>query len=96
MNRLETEVSRVASSVGDLNRRIDNVGAMQMSVANAQMQVPEGKSTAIGIGMGSYQGARAATLGLVHRLPGNFQFSGNFTLANAGEKAGGLGVGYIF
>ena len=89
----------LSDKVNKVERRVNNLGAMQMSTSNALVQIPEGKRTAIGVGVGSYQNARAATVGIAHRLPGplkNLQFSGNFTIANAGEKAGGMGIGYTF
>lgn len=99
INAMGIDAQGMRDEINKMDRRISNVGAMQMAVANAQVQVPEGKNTAIGVGIGSYQGSKAATVGLTHRLPGllkGFQFSGNFTVANAGEKAGGVGFGYTF
>ena len=98
-NALGFDRTGIQNQVNKLDRRISNVGAMQMAVANANVQIPEGKNTAIGIGMGSYQGSKAASMGITTRMPGRLkglQFSGNFTIANAGEKAGGVGIGYTF
>ncbi|UNM05774.1 MAG: hypothetical protein H6925_04535 [Holosporaceae bacterium] len=85
--------------VKNLDDQVNKVNAMRMSTANARIHIPEGKSTAIGIGVGSYQQAKATTLAVKQRGPGRFnglQLSGNFTLSNTGDKAGGAGIGYAF
>lgn len=86
----------VSTDVRNLGRRVDNLGAMQMAVVNAQIPIPEGHSSTIGVGVGSYNGTQATSLAMAHRLPGNFQFSGNLAIGNSGEKAGGMGIGYTF
>ena len=83
----------------NIERRVNNLGAMQVSIANAQVQMPSNKHTAIGVGVGAYRGSSAATVGLTHRIPGRLaglRFTGNLTVANAGEKEGGVGIGYSF
>ena len=82
-----------------IKNRINRIGAMQMSISNAQVDLADNKRTAVGIGMGTYHGSTATTMGITHRMPGRLsglQFTGNFTIANAGDKAGGAGVGYAF
>jgi autotransporter adhesin len=87
------------SQLGALQTTVNNVARTAYSgiaAATALTMIPEvdaGKTIAVGIGGGSYQGYSAVAIGFTARLTDNLKLKGGVSGSSAGYTYG-IGAGY--
>ena len=96
VDALEQGVSDLSSRVGELEDRIDKVGAMAAAIANLRtMGYDPAAPTEVAVGLGQYRDETGAALGLFHYPNRDFMLS--LSVSTSGDEVmGGIGATWKF
>ena len=96
VGNLEQGVSELNNRVGELEDRIDKVGAMAAAIANLRtMGYDPAAPTEVAVGIGQYRDETGATLGLFHYPNRDFMLS--LSVSTSGDEVmGGIGATWKF
>ena len=96
VDNLEQGVSELNNRVGELEDRIDKVGAMAAAIANLRtMGYDPAAPTEVAVGIGQYRDETGAALGLFHYPNRDFMLS--LSVSTSGDEVmGGIGATWKF
>ena len=96
VSNLEQGVSELNNRVGELEDRIDKVGAMAAAIANLRtMGYDPAAPTEVAVGIGQYRDETGAALGLFHYPNRDFMLS--LSVSTSGDEVmGGIGATWKF
>lgn len=96
VGNLEQGVSELNNRVGELEDRIDKVGAMAAAIANLRtMGYDPAAPTEVAVGIGQYRDETGAALGLFHYPNRDFMLS--LSVSTSGDEVmGGIGATWKF